>query len=68
MINLGLCRKAFKGFKMAKDNNARLKRVMGGIFYRNMELDFYVAFGKIRNEEHLHYRGLIQANLDELQG
>jgi len=32
-----------------------------------MELDFYVAFGKIRNEEHLYYRGLIKADTDELQ-
>lgn len=33
-----------------------------------MELDFYVAFGKIRNEEHIYYRSLIQQDIDELQG
>lgn len=40
---------------------------MGGIFERNLELDFYVAFGKIRNEEHLYYRSLIQHDTDQLQ-
>jgi len=55
------------GLLKTKENNSRLKRVLGGIFYRNMELDFYVAFGKIRNEEHLYYRGLIKADTDELQ-
>ena len=33
---------------------------MNSIFERNLELDFYVAFGKIRNEEHLYYQGLIK--------
>lgn len=50
MINTRLLKKGFKGFQINKDKNSRLKRVMGGIFYRNFELDFYVAFGKIRNE------------------
>ena len=66
MINLRLCKKGIKGLQITKENNARLKRVMGGIFYRNAELDFYVAFGKIRNEEHLYFRGLIQDDINEL--
>lgn len=67
-MNTRLLKKAFKSFEANKKNNSRLKRVMGGIFGRNLELDFYVAFGKIRNEEHLYFRGLIQDDIDEGQG
>lgn len=51
-----------------KDRCKGLKRTLGGIFERNLELGFYVGFGKIRNEEHIHYRGLIQDEIDEFQG
>lgn len=53
---------------MNRERCKRLKRVLGGVFERNFELDFYVAFGKIRNEEHIYYRGLIQADINEIQG
>jgi hypothetical protein len=49
LISDRLCKKALKAFEINRSNNKRLKRVMGGIFERNLELDFYVAFGKIRN-------------------
>lgn len=33
---------------------------MGNIFSRNLELSYYQAFGKIRNEEHLQNKALIK--------
>ena len=43
-------RNALNGFILNAKRNRRLKRAMGGVFERNLELDFYTAFGKIRNE------------------
>jgi hypothetical protein len=45
-----LLKSSLKGFQLNRERCKRIKRVMGGIFDRNFELDFYVAFGKIRNE------------------
>ena len=68
IINERLMRKYFKALNTVKTKNKSLKRVLSGIFQRNLELDFYVAFGKIRNEEHIYERSLIQADIDEHQG
>lgn len=48
-ISLESYSKALLGFKIEMKMNKKLKRTMGGIFERNLELDFYVAFGKIKN-------------------
>jgi hypothetical protein len=52
---------AMKSLQTHREKHRHFRRVIDGIFERNLELEFYVAFGKIRNEEHLHNRAQIQA-------
>lgn len=40
---------------------------MSGIFNRNLELDSYVAFGVIRNIEHLQNRSQIQTDINNVK-
>ena len=42
-------REAFNGFKMTHGRNQRIKRVTSGIFDRNIELDIYTFYQKIRH-------------------
>lgn len=55
-----MIKNAFNGFVFNKTRNRKIKQLMAGIFDRNLEIDFYTAFGKIREEEHIYNRSLIQ--------
>ncbi len=40
---------------------------MSGIFNRNLELDSFIAFGVIRNIEHLQARSQIKSDIDNIK-
>ncbi len=47
-----MLRNTITGFKTNVDRQRRFRRVISGIFERNLELDYYAAYAKIRNVEH----------------
>lgn len=52
IIHTKLLKNAINGFRSNVDRNRRFRRVIGGIFSRNLELDYYAAYARIRNVEH----------------
>lgn len=67
LIHRNIYKTVLKGFKFVIDRNRRVRRVLSGIFARNLELDSYLAFGKIRNVDHINNRAEIQSKIDEVR-